>query len=729
MPVKRASALVDNALSSAGEPLDRRTRALMEPRLGFDLGRVRVHTGARAAASARAVSAQAYTVGQDLVFDHGRYQPDADDGKRLLAHELTHVVQQSRGPVSGRPSPDGLLLSAPDDPFEREAQQVASDVVFAAGDYSPDTHTGQRLLTHEPAHVIQQRGATTRDPAPESSEVVAARRGVVQRQDDQNQSLSTEELDRQYRAAVAGSDWRRAAELLNGFNRDDIRTRLAELTRDQIDNIHLGALDNPSVGPDSQVAQLTAPSAPAAGNAPSASAAANTAPASTTDAGAPQAPQADVTRIIAALQEPQENGVGNYPVACAILDGMWIVVMFQTLEELRKRGYLDLLRGDVCPNMPRVGIAVEAVSAKSSPPVTWQFAKAHPAFANLPEQEQQEVATYLVLPWPIPADALAGTDQGKLTEREIIVGVLVGAAVIGGIVFLAATPGGQAFAAAILISLAPIGGETALVAGAPVAAEVVISSSVAEATAATALGGGSALVPAATTPLLVTTGAAAPTVAGTTATAVASSSWAAAATATIGTGIAATTLSSDNPQKPKDDDGTGCGSPKLPVTQIFWGSDKKGVSVIAYPLTICEGIDRGSAATYRFPAWDCIAAAGQVNSWGHTHLLHHELHGPGNEPKNLIITSKRLNTLVQEYETGRGAPPGLGALDMIMAGKTLRFETVVTGYWAESGQRSFIATGLAIAYQEVDPRTGGPIGPPEGDTFTDTSQAPPPGCT
>src|SRR5262249_51344755 len=160
--------------------------------------------------------------------------------------------------------------------------------------------------------------------------------------------------------------------------------------------------------------------------------------------------------------------------------------------------------------------------------------------------------------------------------------------------------------------------------------------------------------------------------------------------------------SSDSPQKPNDEDEKGCGNPKLPITQIFWGSDEKGIWAMAYPLTRCEGIERGSKATYRFPAWECIVAAGQVNSWGHTHLLHEELNGPGNKPKNLIITSKRLNTLVQEYETGRGAPLGLGAVEMIMAGKTLRFETEVTGYWADSGQRSFIATGLAIAYQEVD---------------------------
>ena len=79
----------------AGEPLHRETRAMMEPRFGSDLSQVRVHADARAADSARSVNALAYTVGRDIVFGAGQYAPQTSTGQKLLAHELTHFMQQS----------------------------------------------------------------------------------------------------------------------------------------------------------------------------------------------------------------------------------------------------------------------------------------------------------------------------------------------------------------------------------------------------------------------------------------------------------------------------------------------------------------------------------------------------------------------------------------------------------------------------------------------------------
>ena len=87
--------LVHQALSSPGRPLDAGARRFLEPRLGHDFSRVQVHTGARAAASARALNALAYTVGHNIVLGSGQYAPHTTSGLRLLAHELTHVVQQS----------------------------------------------------------------------------------------------------------------------------------------------------------------------------------------------------------------------------------------------------------------------------------------------------------------------------------------------------------------------------------------------------------------------------------------------------------------------------------------------------------------------------------------------------------------------------------------------------------------------------------------------------------
>ena len=89
-----APPIVHEVLAGAGRPLEPSVRDFMEPRLGHDFGRVRVHTDERAAESARAMDALAYTVGRNLVFDAGRYEPGTPAGRQLLAHELTHVVQQ-----------------------------------------------------------------------------------------------------------------------------------------------------------------------------------------------------------------------------------------------------------------------------------------------------------------------------------------------------------------------------------------------------------------------------------------------------------------------------------------------------------------------------------------------------------------------------------------------------------------------------------------------------------
>jgi hypothetical protein len=89
-----APPIVHEVLRSPGQPLDAATRAFMEPRFGQDFGQVRVHTDAKAAESARTIGAQAYTVGENLVFGAGRYAPGSMTGKQLLAHELTHTVQQ-----------------------------------------------------------------------------------------------------------------------------------------------------------------------------------------------------------------------------------------------------------------------------------------------------------------------------------------------------------------------------------------------------------------------------------------------------------------------------------------------------------------------------------------------------------------------------------------------------------------------------------------------------------
>jgi len=114
---------VNDVLRSPGHPLDPATRAFMERRFGHDFGRVRVHSDARAAEAADALNAVAYTGNGDIAFGPGQYEPASTEGRRLLAHELTHVVQQR----AGVRLKDGVGQAG--DAYERQADAVADLVV------------------------------------------------------------------------------------------------------------------------------------------------------------------------------------------------------------------------------------------------------------------------------------------------------------------------------------------------------------------------------------------------------------------------------------------------------------------------------------------------------------------------------------------------------------------------------------------------------------------------
>jgi hypothetical protein len=117
-----APPLVHSVLASPGRPLEGAVRAEMEPRFRHSFADVRVHADGRAAESARAVGAHAYAVGPSLVFGAGRYAPGSAEGRRLIAHELAHVVQQRGAPPALQPR---LEIGAVDDPAEREADAAA----------------------------------------------------------------------------------------------------------------------------------------------------------------------------------------------------------------------------------------------------------------------------------------------------------------------------------------------------------------------------------------------------------------------------------------------------------------------------------------------------------------------------------------------------------------------------------------------------------------------------
>lgn len=120
--VRRAApTTVREVLNSPGVPLDGSTRALMEAHFGHSLSAVRIHDDEYSGRSARAVNAAAYTFGAHVVFGAGSFRPGSEEGRRLIAHELAHVLQQA-SPV---PPPGQILVGRSDDPAEREAEAAA----------------------------------------------------------------------------------------------------------------------------------------------------------------------------------------------------------------------------------------------------------------------------------------------------------------------------------------------------------------------------------------------------------------------------------------------------------------------------------------------------------------------------------------------------------------------------------------------------------------------------
>src|SRR5258705_1152162 len=141
--VNEVPAMVHQVLRSTGQPLDSATRAYMEPRFGYDFSRVRVHADSSATESARAVNAQAYTVGRDVVFGPGQFAPRTSVGQQLLAHELTHVVQQGGmdhgGSVAG--------IASESSAAEQNADSIAAAV----------TAGGTASAIAAPANVMHRR--------------------------------------------------------------------------------------------------------------------------------------------------------------------------------------------------------------------------------------------------------------------------------------------------------------------------------------------------------------------------------------------------------------------------------------------------------------------------------------------------------------------------------------------------------------------------------------------
>lgn len=159
-----SDALVDvnEVLRTSGQSLDGETRAFMEPRFGHDFSTVRIHADERSAVSAQSVNAVAYTVGENIVFGSGMFAPATTAGRHLLAHELTHVLQQRTGLDQGPPQAR-LRVGRQDDSYEKEADRLANSIV----DRSADSSTS--LTAQSSSSQLVQR----QPPPPASPPVVA----------------------------------------------------------------------------------------------------------------------------------------------------------------------------------------------------------------------------------------------------------------------------------------------------------------------------------------------------------------------------------------------------------------------------------------------------------------------------------------------------------------------------------------------------------------------------
>lgn len=229
-PVMRDGSRADgfDPVRAGGHALDTAARRSMESRFGHDFGNVRVYADAPAARAADARNAAAFTIGSDIIFGAAAYAPQTATGRRLIAHELAHVVQQRQGAFTPR--------TAPPDALERDAEQAARAVTSGSGTVHVFETSGRQIARQE------RSAAVSAAPLPAD----------VERSKEHQELL----------ADVAAFKWPQAAELLNSYSAAGITSVFATFDVRQIESIHFGALANGRVGRDAQVAKLAFAAAP-----------------------------------------------------------------------------------------------------------------------------------------------------------------------------------------------------------------------------------------------------------------------------------------------------------------------------------------------------------------------------------------------------------------------------------------------------------------------------------
>ncbi len=160
--------------SRSGQTLDPSAQEFLEPRFGHSFENIRIHADGEADRLSQNFQARAFTTGTDIFFREGAYNPHSRDGLHLLAHELTHTIQQSQGPVSGTPTDQGVLVSDPSDSFEQAAEQTADTIMNSGG-------TTSKSALSTAGNVLQRKALTGGDPRVQPKRVSGFTGAVIQR--------------------------------------------------------------------------------------------------------------------------------------------------------------------------------------------------------------------------------------------------------------------------------------------------------------------------------------------------------------------------------------------------------------------------------------------------------------------------------------------------------------------------------------------------------------------
>jgi hypothetical protein len=423
-----APANVYHVLASSGRPMEPALRQDMEQCFGYDFSRVRVHTGAAAEQSAREVNANAYTAGHNIVFGTGRFAPGTHEGKRLLAHELTHVVQQSGSDGSSKQTYAGQhimpSLNSRTILLQREKESKPQSCagwtcladLSACGSPDPGkTGNGEASTSWSLSAMIDVDVAT-----PEEVGITTFGHSYVKFNESNGTEYTYGFYPQTTAEAVFGSVKSRPGCIVH----PDLThapcvdyQESFQLTKAEYDKALANAKLYCEVKPDYELfdancTSFVAKTVESAGKSLPAyrgkvSPANKTADNPNTllnslkardEAKKPKQPANPgllAEEIINLVDSQQARS------AFEILNGMWMVVMIETLEMLNKRGYLNYLFESFSVaqnvNKPRLKTAMQAVQLKAStakPALseTQEILKNDPV---LPDQQKQEIAAYL----------------------------------------------------------------------------------------------------------------------------------------------------------------------------------------------------------------------------------------------------------------------------------------------------------------------------------------------